>query len=128
MRPTQRHVRSSSKDWSGKDESHRARLRQGCGFRSHRRRDSLEHTRREDIDGNKDLTDITVLQLPLVALDRLGERICDYCGNGRTMSEIEGRFRRSGAPMVKEAFTMLRRQGRLEKARDKLGRTVYVAR
>ena len=90
--------------------------------------DCLEHIRGEDIDGNRGVTDIVVLKPFPDALERLGERVLEYCRNGRTMSEIEGKFRRSGASMAMEAVTMLRRQGRLEKTRNKRGRTVYVGR
>ena len=77
----------------------------------------LAYRRGEDIDGNMGMTDITVLKLPPVALERLGERVVEYCVNGRTMSEIEGRFRRSGSPMVMDTVVMLRRHGRLQKTR-----------
>ena len=108
----------------GKGGVIRDRLRAFCN----RFGDCLEYTRGEDIDGNKGMTDIRVLKPPPVALERLGERVLEYCRNGRTKSEIEGRFRRSGSPVAMEAVAMLRRQGRLEKTRNKRGRMVYVAR
>ena len=101
----------------------RDRLRAFCG----RYDDRLEYTRGEDIDGDKGVTEIRVLQPPPVALERLGERVLEYCRNGRTVSEIEGRFRHSGASVVRDAVALLRKQGRLERARNKRGRTVSLA-
>ena len=95
----------------------RDRLRAFCdGFG-----DYLEYERGEDIDGNKGVTDILVLKPFPDALERLAHRILAYCRNGRTMSEIEGKFRRSGAPMAMDAVATLRRQGHLERTRNKRG-------
>ena len=71
------------------------------------------------IDRNAGVTVVTVLHPFPDAAERLAERIRAYCRNGRTMREIEGRFRQSGASVVRGAVALLKKQGRMERMRNK---------
>lgn len=58
---------------------------------------------------------------------RLAEGILEYCRRPRTRSETDGRFRRHGTPQVEAAIGLLPRAERVQKTRNRGGRTVYVA-
>lgn len=102
----------------------RKRLRAFCD----RFGDYLDFTRGEKTDGNSGVTEVRILKPVPNALERLAERGVDYCRTGRTMSEIEGKFRQSGASVARDVVALLKKQGRLEKTHKRGGRTVYLAR
>lgn len=76
-------------------------------------RDYLDYDRGERLFGNPGVTVVYPVRPLPTATDALSEEILAYCQNAKPMKSIVGKFRRHGAPEVKQAVAGLERDGRL---------------
>ncbi len=77
----------------------------------------LEFVAGEAADGNPGHTIVTPLKRLPEKKMFLAEAICDYCDRPKTLEKIHGQFRSYGDPVVRQAVSLLVRQGRLAKTR-----------
>ncbi|MDA1095768.1 MAG: Smr/MutS family protein [Chloroflexi bacterium] len=67
----------------------------------------------EHVDGNQGHTLVTCRRPLPDAGDALGAEVLAYCGSPKTMTKINGKFRRHGVPAVTDAVRKLERERRL---------------